>query len=106
QRATLDAGWRLRGAPAHGGMIRDGSRLEARAALIAHRHGDDGFTLATVEGYLHGRVDLAAIDAAMAGAFADGDLGAGLEITDYDAHAVDVIDLVVARFGFGVYLGD
>jgi hypothetical protein len=106
QRYGLDAAWRLLGSPATGAGIADGSRVELRAGLSAHLHAEDNFWLYTPTAALHGRLDGAALAPGLAGAFAEGELGLGLEVTDHDAVQAETIDLLVGRFGFGAYLGD
>jgi len=106
QRLELLGAWRLVGAAPCGEVaIGDGSHVELRAAIRGDRAGDEGFSLATVEAYGHGRLDLARVAAGLDGTFAELATGLGLELAAYRADGVDANDLLVARFGFGVYLG-
>jgi hypothetical protein len=106
QRYGLDVAWRLLGSPATGAAIADGSRVEIRAAAAAHLHAEDDFWLYTPTLALHGRLDGATVSPGLDGAFAEGELGLGLEVTDHAGLQAETIDLLVGRFAFGAYLGD
>ena len=102
----LGARWRLRGAPATGQAIGDGSRVVVRGALRVERDDDDRVTLATAEAALAGRLDLARLDPAIAGAFAELAIGAGVTGTGYPRDRHDRDAILLAGFAWGVYLGD
>ncbi len=105
QRGGVALGWRLRGAAPGRGIVDDGSRLEVRGAVTADRAGGAGFTLVTVEAGIGGRLDLARLHPRLRGAFVDGALGYGVETVAYADGAVEATDVLIARFGFGGYLG-
>ncbi|HVV82650.1 MAG TPA: hypothetical protein VHE35_06200, partial [Kofleriaceae bacterium] len=65
---------------------------------------DQGFALAIGELAARGRLDLASLDAAVAGTFVELDEGLGLELTDYAHAGTDVAALLLSRFAWGVYL--
>lgn len=107
QRARLLAGRRLHG-PRHasaGPQAADGTWLDVSAALMVHRHGTEGFTVVTGEVVAAGRYDLARLGPSLRGAFAELQLGLGLELSLYQEDATDVTDLLLGGFGFGMYLG-
>jgi hypothetical protein len=93
QRVVLDAGWR------------GYDTIEARALATYDRIGADGFTLYTIEATARGRLDLTRLHRRLGGAFVDGELGYGVETVAYAGGATDVTDVLVARFGFGSYIG-
>ncbi len=103
--------WRMFGPlPAPAARARDGSRLDLQAAVTHHRYDSDGFNTVTVELALDGRLDLERWAEPLRGSFADFGVGAALQTFDYDAvdlgFASDVEQMLLARFGFGMYLGD
>lgn len=103
QRVVGDLAYRL--VPPRPG---DGTRLELAGGLRAHRYGSDGFTTYLASLALEGRLDLARLGPSLSGAFATLSAGWGLEITDYRPEGADTdfSDLLLGRFGFGLYLGD
>lgn len=104
--AELAARWRLLGAAPTGRAIGDGSRLGIRAALRRERDDDDRVTLATAEAVASGRLDLARVDPAIAGSFAELGVGAGITRTTYPRDLHDRDAILLAGFAWGVYLGD
>lgn len=107
QRLRLEAGRRLYGPRPEGAGPRaaDGTRVDVDAALMMHRHGTEGFTVLTGEVIMAGRYDMARLGPSLRGAFAELHLGLGLEVSVYEGDAVDVADLLLGGFGFGMYLG-
>jgi hypothetical protein len=110
-RFRLLSAWRIFGPrPAPAPRARDGSRLELQAAATHHRYDSDGFNTVTVELALDGRLDLERWAEPLRGSFADFGVGAALEAYDYDVPDLgfgsDVEQMLLARFGFGMYLGD
>lgn len=87
----------------------DGSFVELATGVRYHRFGTERFAVTTSEWQLDGRLDLARVGPALRGAFVEGQLGAGLELYHFRAPGSRVGDnafgLLLARFGFGVYLG-
>ncbi|WP_428264289.1 hypothetical protein [Haliangium sp.] len=104
QRARLGGGYRLWG-PRPDRASADGTYFDLDAAVAMSHFGSDGFTTWTGEVFVHGRYDLARIGPSLRGAFADMGVGLALELADYDDGDTDVGDLLLADFGFGVYLG-
>ena len=105
------AAWGIFGPrPAPAPRARDGSRLELQAAATHHRYDSDGFNTVTAELALDGRLDLERWAAPLRGSFADFGVGAALQTYDYDVEdlgfATDVEQMLLVRFGFGMYLGD
>ncbi len=110
-RYRLLGGYRVFGArPAPAAPARDGSRLDVQAAVTHHRYDSDGFNTFTVEVAVDGRIDLEHWARPLRGSFADVGAGAALQAYDYDVPGLelgtDVEQLLLARFGFGMYLGD
>jgi hypothetical protein len=88
----------------------DGSFLDLELAATEHRYDSDGFRSLTGEVFLGGRLDLRRFDRELAGSFAELGFGWGLQAFDYDvpglALGTDTADLLLARFAFGMYVGD
>jgi hypothetical protein len=88
---------------------RDGSFLELATGLTHHRYGTEGFRLWAVDVAAGGRLDLQRYDALLAGMFSELSVGLGLDRIDVDAApaglGTDDALVLLARFGFGVYLG-
>jgi len=109
QRVALELAFRGWGrSPSRVGT--DGSFAELATGLRYHRFGNDGFAVTTPEWHIDGRLDLARVGPSLAGSFVQGQLGAALELYDFDAPGSRISDnafgLLLARFGFGVYFGD
>lgn len=110
-RYRLELGWRLAGPLPKGSAppAIDGSRFDLEVALTDHRYKTDGFSIATAEASLGGRLDLARFDAELSGAFSELSAGYALEAFDYDVPGLgfgaDLEHLLLLRFGFGVYVG-
>ncbi|HEX5659979.1 MAG TPA: hypothetical protein VFX59_22440 [Polyangiales bacterium] len=109
QRFTLELAYRpfgrtpRRAAP-------DGSYAELATAFRHHRFGSDDFAVITPMWWIQARLDLARVAPTLAGAFVEGQLGAGLELYDFDVRGSKLGDnafgLLLSRFGFGAYFGD
>ena len=102
----LGVRWRLVGPAPTGRAVSDGSRVVARAALRRERDDPDRVTLVTAEAALAGRLDLARLDRALAGTFAELAFGAGVSRTTYPRDRHDHDAVLLAGFGWGAYLGD
>lgn len=89
---------------------KDGSFFEPVGAVTYHGYGDEGFRVWTAELTLNTRLDLSRVGPSLAGSFAEGSLGAGLEMYDFGVQGSRLRDnlsgLGLGRFAFGVYLGD
>tara|TARA_R110002096_G_scaffold171490_4_gene344460 strand:- start:79008 stop:80159 length:1152 start_codon:yes stop_codon:yes gene_type:complete len=85
---------------------RAGDFLELGTALTYHRYGDDGFTSTVGELSIGGRINSSQLGASLAGSFSSATLGYALHRTSYDVDDVssDTIALLIARFGYGLYL--
>jgi hypothetical protein len=109
QRFTLELAYRPYGRTPRRGA-RDGSYAELATAVRHHRFGEEGFAVLTPMWWLQGRLDLARMAPTLAGAFVEGQLGAGLELYDFNVRGSRLGDngfgLLLARFGFGMYFGD
>jgi hypothetical protein len=108
RRLRLEEALRLHGARpgTADAMPRDGSFVDVEGALTDHAYPRDGFGTTIAEVSLKARLDLARVDAELAGAFVDGLLGGGLMIDRYRAaQGSDANSMLLARFGFGTYLG-
>jgi hypothetical protein len=109
QRLRIDAAYRFEGRTPRR-QSRDGSYFDLAHALTWHRYPNEAFSVWTFEGRLEGRLDLARWGKSLSGSFAEGHVGAGLELYDFatpGAHVGnDASGLLLARFGFGVYFGD
>jgi len=83
-----------------------GDFLQGGAAVTYHRYGDDGFASVVGELNLGGRLNSSRLGASLAGSFATASIGYGLHRTSYDITNVpaDTIGLLIARFGYGLYL--
>lgn len=99
RRLRFETAWRL--ARGHPG---DGSFIDLQAALTWHDYGSDGFSLLTPELSLPARLDLARVGPSLAGAFAELSLGVGVQSTTYASAPGDADALLLARFGFGLYI--
>jgi hypothetical protein len=106
QRLALEAAYRASG-PRPGAAAADGSFVDAVAGLAHHRFGPEGFDLTVLEAGARGRVDLWRFAGSLAGSFAEWGLGVGWVLTRYrvGAQETDGAGLLLARFGYGVYLG-
>jgi hypothetical protein len=109
QRFTLELAYRPWGRTARR-AARDGSYAELATAFRYHRFGSDDFAVLTPYWWLQGRYDLARVAPSLAGAFVEGQLGAGLELYDFQVSGSKLGDngfgLLLTRFGFGTYFGD
>jgi hypothetical protein len=107
-RVRLLVGHRLSG-PTPTSRAPDGSFVDVEAAFTHHRFDSDGFRVVTGEVALAGRRDLARLDANLTGAFVEGGAGLALQRFEYRIPSMtlpaDHEDLLLARFGFGFYLG-
>jgi hypothetical protein len=97
-----------RAAPAP--RARDGSFLDLEVAVGQVRFPAQGFSIATGELFPSGRLDLAVLSPELRGAFSELGLGFGLQRFDYELGPGrevpgDYALVLLARFGFGIYLG-
>jgi hypothetical protein len=109
--AIGDDNQRLRGDVAYrfvGDPRGRGSSFDLIGGARVHRYGDDAFTAYSTELVAAGRLDLESLGASLGGAFAEMSAGLGLEVTDYKLPGAnsDLSDMLLAGFGFGLYLGD
>ncbi len=86
-----------------------GSYAELVVAGTYQRFGTDGFRTFSGEVSLGGRVDLVDVAPALVGSFVEGELGLGLQGIGYEATgggvSQDTHSLLLARVGWGLYLG-
>lgn len=108
-RWRLGVAYRLRG-PAPDRPARDGSFVDLEAAVGRHQFASDGFEARSAEVAISGRYDLARWEPALRGSFVEGGTGFALRETRYDIPGLaidpDHESLLLARFGFGFYIGD
>jgi hypothetical protein len=107
ERFRTELAYRVSG-PEPGTMKPSGTFFDAEVAFTNHRYGHEGFQLTTYEAALEGRWDLADYDHYLRGAFVDFGLGLGSQIYSWDVVPDDSVSstLLLAGFGFGIYLGD
>jgi hypothetical protein len=110
-RARVLTGWRFFGPWPHPRPeVKDGSFLEVELGGTRSVFSRYGFDKWTGEVALGGRFDLVRIDPVLRGSFVDGGVGWGREWVRFDPPGTPVstnaTDLLLARFGFGVYLAE
>jgi hypothetical protein len=108
QRIALLSGYRLLGPQAAASSARDGSYVEPQLGFSWHRFAGSGFVSRVLQLDLEGRLDTRRVLADVSGAFFQASAGWGRQWLAFDvpgAQATDVNSLLLARVGFGVYLG-
>ncbi len=88
-----------------GRAARSGSALDITAGVTEQAYHDDAFGLTALELRLDSRLDLGDLDSNLAGSFAESSLGYAREFLRYDGLEGDQTDELLARLGFGIYLG-
>jgi len=85
----------------------DGSFLDVDTALTRHAFTSDRFATTTVEIALSGRLDMRRFAQSLTGSFAEMSFGWALQTYEYSIDGVraDVGELLLARFGYGIYVG-
>lgn len=97
---------RIYGAPATNEVIADGSRLEVRGTWRYRKDEEFGLRTSTGELVVAGRLDLAHLDAALDGTFAELSAGIGEELVSYASSSDrDHDSLLLGGFAWGAYLG-
>ncbi|HUS64560.1 MAG TPA: hypothetical protein VMZ28_08460 [Kofleriaceae bacterium] len=106
QRLRLDGAYRLAG-PGTARETGDGTRLEIQTAGTMHRYGTDRFRVFTGEAALAGRLDMVRLGRTLAGSFGEMSVGVAGEVNDYDepGAGADLGEMLLVRFGYGMYLG-
>jgi len=107
-RVRVPLAYRLTGpVPRASSAWRDGSYFDVEAALTRHADLADGFVTTTAEVSLGGRLDMQRVAPSLAGSFAEMGLGWGFQRYGYQVKgaASDVGELLLARFGYGLYIG-
>lgn len=89
---------------------RSGSLVDLAFAATEHAYHEEGFGMTTLEVMLDGRLDLDALDPRLFGAFVEAGAGYARQWLRYDAMGAgdiegDSTDELLARIGFGMYLG-
>jgi hypothetical protein len=103
-----DGAWSARG---EFGLRALGDRLAHADVFVAaaeRRFDDDGFRTAVLELFARGRYELERFTPSLGGSFATLELGVGRESLRYNVPDVpaDTQSVLVARFGYGLHLGD
>jgi hypothetical protein len=106
QRLRLEGSHRLVG-QGTGRDTGDGSWIELVGAATHHRYGSERFRVITGEVALAGRLDMRNVGRTLAGSFGELSVGAGGEVNDYDepGAGADLGEILLVRFGYGMYLG-
>jgi len=86
---------------------RDGSFVDIEGALTRHAFTSNRFAMTIAEIAIAGRFDMGRVGPSLRGSFAEMGVGAALQAIAYDttAASADVEDLLLARFGYGMYIG-
>jgi hypothetical protein len=105
-RVAVEAAYRPWG-PRPLALAADGSFVDVVVGATEHHFRPEAFDLTVLEAGARGRIELRRLAASLAGSFADWGLGLGWALTHYrvGAHETDADGLLLARFGYGVYLG-
>jgi hypothetical protein len=105
-RVAAEGAYRLLG-PRPASVAATGSFLDVVVGASVHRYGPELFSLTALDGGVRGRVDLRRLADSLAGSFAEWGLGVGVVLTHYrvGARETDADGLLLARFGYGIYLG-
>lgn len=103
-RYRLLGGYRLLG-PTPSRTSASGSFVDVELAATYHAYDSDGFDVTTGEGFASSRLDLADVDPALRGSFAELGFGWALQSIDYGS-ARDENPVLLGRFAFGAYVGD
>lgn len=85
----------------------DGSFVDVETSVTRHAYPPERFTISSFEVGLGGRLDLRRIGRSLRGSFVDGGVGYGVANNTYALEGApsEVTDQLLARFGFGVYVG-
>jgi hypothetical protein len=107
RRTRVLGGYRFFGPRAEDEPAKDGSFIELTAGVTHHAHHTERFATLTPEVMTNGRLDLARIDPHLAGSFGELGIGFALQLFDYEGLPLgeDIESLLLARMGFGFYLG-
>ncbi len=105
--------FRLEGAvrgwgPVRGQSSTDGSYAEIEGAATEHRFPREHFYITTLEWQVKGRLDLRRVAPHLEGAFAEAGVGTAFQVTRFDIAGAESTSaaMLLARFAFGIYVGD
>jgi hypothetical protein len=107
-RLRAHVAYRLTGPmPSNRPASRDGSFVDIEGALTRHAFTSNRFAMTTAEIAIAGRFDMGRVGPSLRGSFAEMGVGVALQVNAYDTTAAtaDVEDLLLARFGYGMYIG-
>nr|PZN19157.1 MAG: hypothetical protein DIU78_21535 [Pseudomonadota bacterium] len=104
RRYALDVGRRLIGATA-AEPTGSGTALDVVLGVADHAYDTDRFSLTTLELSLAGRLELASFARTLRGSFAEASLGYARHWYRYAGLEDDPADALLARVGFGIYIG-
>jgi hypothetical protein len=82
-----------------------GSVLDLTAGVSDHAYHEEGFGFTNLELRVGGRLDLQAIGPRLTGSFGEAEFGYARQLLRYDGLDGDATDELLARIGFGIYLG-
>lgn len=85
----------------------DGSFVDVETSVTRHAYPPERFTISSLEVGFAGRLDLRRMARSLRGSFVDAGLGYGVANNTYALEGApsEVTDQLLARFGFGLYLG-
>ena len=88
-------------------LSRDGSFIDVEGAITRHAFTSNRFSTTTFEVAVAGRLDMVRIGPSLRGSFAEMSAGMATQAYSYDVRdaTADVGELLLLRFGFGMYLG-
>lgn len=105
-RVRVVGAYRLHGAEALSDHeARDGTAVDLDVAITNHEFGSQGFATTTAEAVIRLRLDMRRVSRSLRGSFAEIEGGFGIVSHRYDDHGSEGQDLLLARFGYGVWIG-
>lgn len=107
ERLRLGAAFRFTGPRAHAARAIDGSSVDVEVAGVRHAYPSERFSISSLELAVLARLDGGRIAPSLRGTFADGSAGLAFARHDYRVAGspTDATTMLLARVGFGAYLG-
>lgn len=108
ERLRLGASWRFAGARPGSEPAADGSTFDIELAGVRHAYPSERFTITSLEATALGRLDFRVVSPSLRGTFGEASAGLAFGRHDYAVPGAtpDATDMLLARFAFGVYLGE